>query len=143
MGVGALDINAAASLTRRWRQSTMAAPWSADRLWSGLVIRWEIRSTRSTPPVAATIGANVAHGLNHGTIGAPGQRPARTGPVGSFELLITPTRNAALNDVERPTLERSKRVSTEGCSLPKRQFLTDYVESLKGPGSRSRRKSWH
>jgi hypothetical protein len=43
--------------------------------------------------IVATIGANVAPGLNHGVIGATVSAWPALALVGSFELLMTLTRN--------------------------------------------------
>jgi hypothetical protein len=91
--------------------------------------------------IAATIGANVAHGLSHGAIGAlVSAWPARA-LVGSFELLMTLTRSAATPAQVRPDSEAVRVVSEEERperaeveQTPEESVLADYLASLDGPG---------
>jgi hypothetical protein len=111
--------------------------------------------------IVATIGANVAHGLNHGTIGALVSAWPALALVGSFELLMTLTRNAAateLREADVPTLEHLQPVSTEVVQTLEEAVLADCIESLKGqvdrfhsasssadiaPGSKASRRTDH
>jgi hypothetical protein len=97
--------------------------------------------------IVATIGANVAHGLNHGVIGATVSAWPALALVGSFELLMTLTRNAAApgparrhpfteittsdQDSERTEAEQQR---TDVAQTPEEAVLADYLASLDGPG---------
>lgn len=74
--------------------------------------------------IVATIGANVAHGLNHGAIGAVISAWPAVALVGSFELAMTLTRNAAMPVQTRTSVEQS----------PEEAVLAEYLASLEGPG---------
>jgi hypothetical protein len=92
--------------------------------------------------IAATIGANLAHGMSHGPIGAVVSAWPALALVGAFELLMTLTRKAASEPSEEiPQLE-SGRTSVEQPSpggtdveqAPEQAVLSDYLASLDGPG---------
>ncbi|HEY7483962.1 MAG TPA: DUF2637 domain-containing protein, partial [Streptosporangiaceae bacterium] len=82
--------------------------------------------------IAATIGANLAHGMSHGPIGAIVSAWPALALVGSFELLMSLTRKAPSpppaetrnKDTARTTLEQT----------PEQAVLSDYLASLQGPG---------
>ncbi|MEU5879449.1 DUF2637 domain-containing protein [Spirillospora sp. NPDC047279] len=91
--------------------------------------------------IAATIGANVAHGLSHGITGAIVSAWPALALVGSFELLMMLTRNVAspAQAQERPEPEASASVEPESARTkveqdPEQAVLTDYLASLQGPG---------
>jgi hypothetical protein len=91
--------------------------------------------------IAATIGANVAHGLTHGAIGALVSAWPALALVGSFELLMTLTRSAATPVQVRPHSEAVPLVwegeqlrRTEVEQTPEDAVLADYLASLDGPG---------
>jgi hypothetical protein len=91
--------------------------------------------------IAATIGANVAHGLIHGPIGALVSAWPALALVGSFELLMTLTRNAASSAQQEPAFttlarehEEAGQAGTEMEQSPEQAVLTDYLASLQGPG---------
>jgi Protein of unknown function (DUF2637) len=91
--------------------------------------------------ITATIGANVAHGLTHGFIGALVSAWPALALVGSFELLMTLTRSASLSagregtrTVLEPEPERVKQAGTEVEPSPEEAVLADYLASLRGPG---------
>lgn len=91
--------------------------------------------------IVATIGANVAHGLNHGVIGAIVSAWPALALVGSFELLMTLTRNAAPKFRAEPLSEPdwcsgvdADAPTTEPALAPEQAVLADYLASLEGPG---------
>jgi hypothetical protein len=127
-------------------------PFTVDGLiWAAsMVILDANRRALSVPALAkwslgmgitATIGANVAHGLTHGPIGAlVGAWPALA-LVGSFELLMTLTRNAASSAGREmtcttlaPEPEQGDQAGTEVEQTPEDAVLADYLASLHGPG---------
>lgn len=75
--------------------------------------------------IVATIGANVAHGLNHGTVGAVISAWPAVALVGSFELAMMLTRNATTPEQERTNMEQS----------PEAAVLAEYLASVEGPGN--------
>jgi hypothetical protein len=127
-------------------------PITVDGLiWAAsMVILDASRRKHRVPPLAkwslgvgivATIGANVAHGLNHGPIGALVSAWPALALVGSFELLMTLTRSAAESAQTRddpqskaPTSMEPKDVSTKEAEDPEQAVLADYLASLEGPG---------
>jgi len=92
--------------------------------------------------ITATIGANVAHGLTHGPIGAVVSAWPALALVGSFELAMTLTRRAAPSlpaqtqgeELPRTTLEREEPTRTEVAQTPEQAVLSDYLASVNGPG---------
>ncbi|XVQ10056.1 DUF2637 domain-containing protein [Spirillospora sp. CA-255316] len=91
--------------------------------------------------IVATIGANVAHGLTHGPIGALVSAWPALALVGSFELLMMLTRNAASPATTPERVEPTEPASmesepdrTEVEHTPEEAVLADYVASLDGPG---------
>ncbi|MBO3753082.1 DUF2637 domain-containing protein [Streptosporangiaceae bacterium NEAU-GS5] len=127
-------------------------PFTVDGLiWAAsMVILDASRRERPIPPLAkwslgvgivATIGANVAHGMNHGVIGAVVSAWPAVALVGSFELLMLLTRNAAASSepqsVEEPDAVASVSKQTERTEVeqtPEEAILSDYLASLNGPG---------
>ena len=89
--------------------------------------------------IVATVGANVAHGLSHGVIGALVSAWPALALVGSFELLMMLTRNAATpvqkargaSDAAGATEEWER---AEVAQTPEEAVLADYIASLNGPG---------
>jgi hypothetical protein len=80
----------------------------------------------------------VAHGLDHGPIGALVSAWPALALVGSFELLMLLTRNATQPE---PTTQPERLTSgsqDEACTKPahavEQAILADYVASLNGPG---------
>jgi hypothetical protein len=88
--------------------------------------------------IAATIGANLAHGMSHGPIGAIVSAWPALALVGAFELLMTLTRQAAIpppavtprKDTARPNMGQA----TPNSTTPEHAVLSDYLASLQGPG---------
>ncbi|WP_242891124.1 DUF2637 domain-containing protein [Actinomadura litoris] len=91
-----------------------------------------------TAGITATVGANMAHGAPHGPIGALVSAWPALALVGSFELLMTLTRNAS----GRPDFTDDGRAEVEhyapGCTTveqtPEQAVLHEYRASLNGPG---------
>ncbi|TDB95374.1 DUF2637 domain-containing protein [Actinomadura sp. 7K534] len=121
-------------------------PFTVDGLiWAAsMVILDASRRQQPAPPLAkwslavgivATVGANVAHGASHGPIGAVVSAWPALALVGSFELLMTLTRNAARGDLtqdeQRTTLEQPR---TKAEQTPEQALLDEYRASLNGPG---------
>jgi hypothetical protein len=121
-------------------------PFTVDGLiWAAsMVILDASRRKQPVPPLAkwslavgivATVGANVAHGASHGVIGAIVSAWPALALVGSFELLMTLTRNAARGD--RPQDEQRTNLehpSTKPEQTPEQALLDEYRASLNGPG---------
>ena len=91
--------------------------------------------------IVATVGANVAHGLSHGPIGALVSAWPALALVGSFELLMTLTRNAASSVHSKPApepdtakVEQPVPARTEMEQTPEEAVLAEYLASLNGPG---------
>jgi Protein of unknown function (DUF2637) len=91
--------------------------------------------------IVATIGANVAHGLNHGVIGALVSAWPALALVGSFELLMTLTRNSVPKAPAEPPPEPTRCMDedpddprAEPAQTPEQAVLADYLASLDGPG---------
>jgi Protein of unknown function (DUF2637) len=91
--------------------------------------------------ITATIGANVAHGLTHGSIGALVSAWPALALVGSFELLMTLTRSAATPVQVQPhsaavpvVSEEQQPRRAEVEQTPEEAVLADYLASLDGPG---------
>jgi|SRR3569833_687290 len=124
-------------------------PFTVDGLiWAAsMVILDASRRNQAVPALAkwslgvgivATIGANVAHGLNHGAIGALISAWPAFALVGSYELLMLLTRNAtSTNAANEPDQHRSGTADdmcTELVRTPEQAVLADYTASLSGPG---------
>lgn len=121
-------------------------PFTVDGLiWAAsMVILDASRRKQPAPPLAkwslavgivATVGANVAHGASHGPIGAMVSAWPALALVGSFELLMTLTRNAARGDCtpdEQRTTPEQPRTKPE--QTPEQALLDEYRASLNGPG---------
>jgi hypothetical protein len=92
--------------------------------------------------IAATIGANVAHGMSHGPIGAMVSAWPALALVGAFELLMTLTRLAtpprpaevSQKNTVRTKVEQRSPGSTTMEQTAEQAILADYLESLSGPG---------
>ncbi|MEU8340289.1 DUF2637 domain-containing protein [Spirillospora sp. NPDC048832] len=85
--------------------------------------------------IAATLGANVAHGASHGPIGAIVSAWPALALVGSFELLMTLTRAAASPDlVQDEQRTNPAQPRTEVVQTPEQAVLDEYRASLNGPG---------
>jgi hypothetical protein len=89
--------------------------------------------------IVATIGANVAHGLNHGPIGALVSAWPALALVGSFELLMTLTRNSTTgpheaSEAENTKMEQPEASATIVAQKPEDAVRADYLASLAGPG---------
>ena len=92
--------------------------------------------------IAATIGANVAHGLTHGPIGAVVSAWPALALVGSFELAMTLTRKAASplpaqtasEEISPSSLDPADLKRTEAEQTPEQAVQSDYLASLGGPG---------
>lgn len=74
--------------------------------------------------IVAAIGANVAHGLNHGTIGAVISAWPAVALVGQLELAMVLTRNAVTMEQERTNIKQSSEEAV----------LAEYLASLEGAG---------
>ncbi|RAY16739.1 hypothetical protein DPM19_00780 [Actinomadura craniellae] len=127
-------------------------PFTVDGLiWAASMVILDANRRRQPVPVlakwslgvgiVATIGANVAHGLNHGVIGALVSAWPALALVGSFELLMTLTRNAVPKVPAEPAAEPDRRMDeeadesrTEPVQAPEQAVLADYLASLNGPG---------
>ncbi|WP_395110284.1 DUF2637 domain-containing protein [Actinomadura sp. SCN-SB] len=126
-------------------------PITVDGLiWAAsMVILDASRRKQHVPPLAkwslgvgivATIGANVAHGLNHGPIGALVSAWPALALVGSFELLMTLTRSATTPRQKTGDQLQSRASKESGDSRTKveqsteQAVLADYLASLEGPG---------
>ncbi|TDD69413.1 DUF2637 domain-containing protein [Actinomadura darangshiensis] len=121
-------------------------PFTVDGLiWAAsMVILDASRRKQAAPPLAkwslavgivATVGANVAHGASHGALGAIVSAWPALALVGSFELLMTLTRSAALGDLtqdEERTEPEQLRTKVE--QTPEQAVLQEYRASLDGPG---------
>ncbi|WP_433230920.1 DUF2637 domain-containing protein [Actinomadura formosensis] len=121
-------------------------PFTVDGLiWAAsMVILDASRRKHPAPPLAkwslavgivATVGANVAHGASHGPIGAIVSAWPALALVGSFELLMTLTRNAARSALvqdEEGTEPAQPRTKVE--RTPEQAVLDEYRASLNGPG---------
>ncbi|MFG1997775.1 DUF2637 domain-containing protein [Spirillospora sp. NPDC048911] len=91
--------------------------------------------------IVATIGANVAHGLNHGPTGSLVSAWPALALVGSFELLMMLTRNVASSAQAEPGAEPNSLTPDEADSDRSNvelgsedAVLADYLASLSGPG---------
>ncbi|GAA4096609.1 DUF2637 domain-containing protein [Actinomadura miaoliensis] len=118
-------------------------PFTVDGLiWAAsMVILDASRRKQPAPPLAkwslavgivATVGANVAHGASHGPIGAIVSAWPALALVGSFELLMTLTRNAASHPSPLPKQPAPERTEVE--QTPEDAVLAEYLASLTGPG---------
>jgi uncharacterized protein DUF2637 len=87
--------------------------------------------------IAATIGANLAHGMSHGPIGAIVSAWPALALVGAFELLMTLTRKAASPAPAETSHQRTVRTSakhairnaTDMEQTPEQAVLSDYLAS--------------
>jgi uncharacterized protein DUF2637 len=92
--------------------------------------------------IAATIGANLAHGMSHGPIGALVSAWPALALVGAFELLMTLTRKAASptpeetpdQEIARTSVEHARQNGTHVERRLEQAVLSDYLASLDGPG---------
>ncbi|GAA1024677.1 hypothetical protein Aple_103650 [Acrocarpospora pleiomorpha] len=131
-------------------------PFTMDGLiWAAsMVILDASRGGRHVPGLAkwslgvgivATVGANVAHGMNHGIVGALVSAWPAVALVGSFELLMMLTRSAAAStnpydQGEPPSvvigsgLTQGGTIGTTTAQSTEDMILADYVASLNGPG---------
>jgi hypothetical protein len=128
-------------------------PFTVDGLiWAASMVMLDAsRRTQPAPAlakwslgvgIAATIAANVAHGMSHGPIGAIVSAWPALALVGAFELLMTLTRKvasplpaeSARQEVISPNLEQAVPDSTIVEQSPEQAVLSDYLASLKGPG---------
>ena len=127
-------------------------PFTVDGLiWAASMVILDANRRRQPVPtlakwslgvgIVATIGANVAHGMNHGVIGAMVSAWPALALVGSFELLMTLTRNAVPKLPAQPTPEPERRTNedtdeprAEPAQTPEEAVLADYLASLNGPG---------
>ena len=121
-------------------------PFTVDGLiWAAsMVILDASRRKQPAPPLAklslavgivATVGANVAHGASHGPIGGVVSAWPALALVGSFELLMTLTRNAARSDlVQNEQRTNPAQPRTEVEQTPEQAVLDEYRASLNGPG---------
>ncbi|WP_245920294.1 DUF2637 domain-containing protein [Actinomadura mexicana] len=124
-------------------------PFTVDGLiWAAsMVILDATRRDRPVPALAvwslaagicATVGANVAHGAEHGPIGALVSAWPALALVGSFELLMTLTRHAPSSPASaegvRTGTERAEPICTEVEQTPAQTMLAEYLASLNGPG---------
>ncbi|MFB4308950.1 DUF2637 domain-containing protein [Actinomadura sp. GTD37] len=109
-----------------WAASMVILDASRRKRPAPLLAKWSL----AVGPVA-TVGANVAHGLNHGAIGAMVSAWPALALVGSFELLMTLTRSATASTLvrEQPEPER-----TEVEQTPEEAVRAEYLASLDGPG---------
>lgn len=140
-------------LVRSHGESKMTArlvPFTVDGLiWAAsMVILDANRRNRPAPALAkwslaagitATVGANVAHGAAHGIIGALVSAWPALALVGSFELLMTLTRNATTpeqpaSEHERTKAEQPGTECTTAEQTPEQAVLAEYRASLNGPG---------
>lgn len=136
----------------RPRRVARLVPFTVDGLiWAAsMVILDASRRKQDVPTLAkwslgvgitATIGANVAHGLTHGPIGAVVSAWPALALVGSFELLMMLTRTVASSLTQRPGQETARTTSvheqsasTEVAQTPEDAVLAEYLASLDGPG---------
>ncbi|MEU4821839.1 DUF2637 domain-containing protein [Actinomadura sp. NPDC023710] len=125
-------------------------PFTVDGLiWAAsMVILDASRRKHPAPPLAkwslavgivATVGANVAHGATNGPIGAIVSAWPALALVGSFELLMTLTRNAVSHAVPVPgergaTVEQPEPPDTKPEQAAEEAVLAEYLASLDGPG---------
>jgi hypothetical protein len=90
--------------------------------------------------IAATIGANLAHGMSHGPIGAIVSAWPALALVGAFELLMTLTRKSASpppakgQEAVSTGAEHVNPHSTNVEQRTEQAVLSDYLASLDGPG---------
>ena len=114
-------------------------PFTVDGLiWAAsMVILDANRRTRPVPSLAslslsvgivATIGANLAHGLGHGPIGALVSAWPAVALVGSYELLMMLTHSVT------PPGQILESACTKVERTAEETVLADYLASLNGPG---------
>ncbi|GAA0986676.1 hypothetical protein GCM10009555_064600 [Acrocarpospora macrocephala] len=91
--------------------------------------------------VVATIGANVAHGVNHGIVGALVSAWPAVALVGSFELLMMLTPSATAPADKQQThatnatdMDHGEPTRTKVEQSQDQAILADYIASLQGPG---------
>jgi hypothetical protein len=122
-------------------------PFTVDGLiWAAsMVILDASRRNQAVPTLAkwslgvgivATIGANVAHGLSHGAIGALISAWPALALVGSYELLMLLTRNVTNTTAtdEYDMSGTAGHACAKPVRTPEQAVLVDYVASLTGPG---------
>jgi hypothetical protein len=124
-------------------------PFTVDGLiWAASMVILDASRRRQSGPtlakwslgvgITATIGANVAHGMNHGPIGAVVSAWPALALVGSFELLMMLTRSAASIATPEPRHDAASAhglpPSTEPEQTPEDAVLADYLASFHGPG---------
>jgi hypothetical protein len=122
-------------------------PFTVDGLiWAASMVVLDARRRHHpVPPLAkgslavgivATIGANLAHGLNHGTIGALVSAWPALALVGSFELLMLLIR----------THQRGSSNDSEGTTAGRSMGPTGHAESLVAlvaPSLEQTVRTWH
>jgi uncharacterized protein DUF2637 len=126
-----------------WAASMVVLDANRQKLHVPALAKWSLGVG-----IVATIGANVVHGLNHGVIGAAVSAWPALALVGSFELLMTLTRNAtspapqrprpsteiAIFQQEEPARTEDEQERAEVAQTPEQAVLADYLASLNGPG---------
>ncbi|WP_372490819.1 DUF2637 domain-containing protein [Actinomadura terrae] len=104
--------------TARQAPTARLLPFTVDGLiWAASMVILDASGRKQPAPalakwslavgIVATVGANVAHGASHGAIGGVVSAWPALALVGSFELLMTLTRNSACSG-----LVQDKDVST-------------------------------
>lgn len=125
-------------------------PFTVDGLiWAAsMVILDASRRHRPAPALAkgslaagicATVGANVAHGAAHGPIGALVSAWPALALIGSFELLMTLTREPVLRPATAPKVRHTRLEQPEPDrtileQTPEQAVLAEYRASIRGPG---------
>jgi hypothetical protein len=92
------------------------------------------------PGIAATLAANVAHGLNHGPVGAAVAAWSAVALVGSYELLIVVIRSSQLSTVTRPEGERTADPLQEQAA---EVVFAEHLAADKVPSARAIRAQLH
>ena len=122
-------------------------PFTVDGLMlaASMLILDANRRSRPVPPlahwclgagIAATIGANLAHGLGHGPVGALISAWPALALAGSFELLMTLVRTGrGASLVSAPSSPESQPISVQ--ELPAPPALT------QGPNLEQAVRAWH
>lgn len=128
-------------------------PFTVDGLiWTAsMAVLDASRRSHPVPPLAkwslavgilATVGANLAHGLNHGPIGALVSAWPALALVGSFELLMLLIRShhriVAGDSAEEPNRLEPKVEQVELPEAPARPTLEQTVRALHGAGHSQR-----
>lgn len=116
-----------------WAASMVILDASRRKQPAPMLAKWSL-----AVGIVATVGANVAHGASHGVIGALVSAWPALALVGSFELLMTLTRNAARStlvlDEPSTEAERPEPPRTEVEQTPEQAVLAEYLAGLDGPG---------